>query len=47
MIQQCITWGMDPTAIKNFLEKHGIAEENVTWILNYINDENYANEMKL
>lgn len=43
MIKQCESMGMDPKQIDSFLTMKGISEENISWILQYVNNPNYVN----
>jgi hypothetical protein len=38
--------GFDPAQAQNFIDNVGMAEENINWVLSYINDPNYRNVLR-
>ena len=38
--------GFDPIQAQNWIDNVGMAEENINWVLNYINDPNYRNILR-
>lgn len=47
MINQCASMGCDAVQVKAFVDAIGIPEENVNWILNYKDNMNYRNSLKM
>ena len=45
-IEACKNMGFDPYAVTNFVDNVGMAEENINWVLNYMNDPNYRNVLR-
>ena len=40
-INRLVEMGYDSNQARQFLDHHGIAEENFNWVVKYLHDQNY------
>lgn len=45
-MQKCADLGYDTAAVKNFVEYHGLVEENIELVIDYMADPSYINILK-
>ena len=46
-INKLTQMGYNPDQVRAFLDHIGIAEENINWVVSYLQDTNYKNIMKI
>lgn len=47
LFNHLVQQGLDPNAVKSFIDMHGVPEEDPYWVMNFINDPNYVNVLRL